>query len=230
VKCLFTGRADFLFCLLQLSFDQSAKGDLVLYSNRHDQSAMGIDPMNNISNNNKNTLCSYIILTISTFVMKISEIKDQLGAIGEDMFDRELVLSTLNNLPKHWEPFLQSISGREELPTFDRLWTDYTQEELRLRNRGVEETPLMTTMLLHFIQRKEEDSKETPDKHSKMRRLHYNQRRDISEIQCFRCDKYGQYARNCSSKKKGRQYASTADIEPDPPQKDEDKRDEDYFL
>jgi hypothetical protein len=24
---------------------------------------MGIDPMNNISNNNKNTLCSYIILT-----------------------------------------------------------------------------------------------------------------------------------------------------------------------
>jgi hypothetical protein len=25
---------------------------------------MGIDPMNNISNNNKNTLCSYIISTI----------------------------------------------------------------------------------------------------------------------------------------------------------------------
>jgi hypothetical protein len=27
---------------------------------------MGIDPMNNISNNNKNTLCTYIILTKST--------------------------------------------------------------------------------------------------------------------------------------------------------------------
>jgi hypothetical protein len=64
-RCLFTGRADFsfwvvittfsifwgrlLFCLLQLYFDQSAKGDLVLYNSRHDQSAMGIDPMNNIS-------------------------------------------------------------------------------------------------------------------------------------------------------------------------------------
>jgi hypothetical protein len=56
--------ADFLFCLLQLSFDQSAKRDLVLYNNQHDQSAMGIDPMINISNNNKNTLCSYIILTL----------------------------------------------------------------------------------------------------------------------------------------------------------------------
>jgi hypothetical protein len=78
--------------------------------------------------------------TIATIFMKMSEIKYQLGAIGEIMSDRELVLSTLNNLQKHWEPFLQSISGREKLPTFDRLWTDCTQEELRLRNR-VEDSP-----------------------------------------------------------------------------------------
>jgi hypothetical protein len=32
---------------------------------------MGIDPMNNISNNNKNTLCSYIISTLAKeFEMK----------------------------------------------------------------------------------------------------------------------------------------------------------------
>jgi hypothetical protein len=79
--------------------------------------------------------------TIVIFFMKISNIKEQLEAIGEIMSDRELVLSTLNNLPKHWEPFLQSISGRESLPTFDHLWTDCTQEEFRLRNRGVEDTP-----------------------------------------------------------------------------------------
>jgi hypothetical protein len=58
----------------------------------------------------------------------------------------------------------------------------------------------------------------------------HNQRRDVSEIQCFRSDKYEHYARNCPTRKKGRQYASTADIELDPPQKDEDMRDEKYFL
>jgi hypothetical protein len=79
--------------------------------------------------------------TVATFFMKILEIKEQLGAIGETMSDRELVLSTLKYLPKHSEPFLQSISGREKLPTFDRMWTDCTQEELRLRNRGVEDSP-----------------------------------------------------------------------------------------
>jgi hypothetical protein len=41
------------------------KGIWSLYNNQHYQSTMGIDPMNNISNNNKNTLCSYIILTNS---------------------------------------------------------------------------------------------------------------------------------------------------------------------
>jgi hypothetical protein len=39
------------------------KGIWSFYNSQHDQSTMGIDPMNNISNNNKNTLCSYIILT-----------------------------------------------------------------------------------------------------------------------------------------------------------------------
>jgi hypothetical protein len=56
-KCLFTGRVDlsfwvvrttliflgvdFLICILQLGFDQSAKGDLVNYNSRHDQSTKG---------------------------------------------------------------------------------------------------------------------------------------------------------------------------------------------
>jgi hypothetical protein len=40
------------------------KGIWSYYNSRHDQSTMGIDPMNNISNNNKNTLCSYIISTL----------------------------------------------------------------------------------------------------------------------------------------------------------------------
>jgi hypothetical protein len=44
--------------------------------------------------------------TIAIFFMKLSEIKEQLETIGEIMSDRELVLTTLNNLPKSWEPFL----------------------------------------------------------------------------------------------------------------------------
>jgi hypothetical protein len=56
------------------------------------------------------------------------------------------------------------------------------------------------------------------------------QRRDVSEIQCFRSDNYGHYARNCPTRKKGRQYAFIANINPDPPQNNEDQREEKYFL
>jgi hypothetical protein len=231
------------------------------------------------------------------------------------MSDRELVLTTLNNLPKQWDPFLLSISGREILPTFDRLWIDCTQEELRLRNRGVKESleenhaialptkkggkfkrnfrqtfkyeksssnpgyqrryvsefqcfrcdkyghyarncPTFDRLWTNCTQeelrlrnRGVEDSSEEnhslalhTNKGGKFKRnfrqtfkdeksssnLDY-QRRDVSEIQCFRCEKYGHYARNCPTRKKGRKYASTTDIDPEPPQKNEDKREEKYF-
>jgi hypothetical protein len=171
--------------------------------------------------------------TIATFFMNISKIKYQLAAIGEIMSNKKLVLSTLNNLPKHWEYFLQSISGREKLPTFYRLWTHCTQEELRLRNKRVEDSPDDNHVVsLHTNKggrlkrnfRQTFRDKKTPSASG------HNQRRDVSEIQCFKCDKYGHYARDFPTRKKGRQYASISNIDPDPPQKDEYKRDENYFL
>jgi hypothetical protein len=78
--------------------------------------------------------------TVSILFIKLPEIKEHLETIREIMSDRELVLTTLNNLPKMWEPFLQSVSGREALPTFDNLWTYCTQKEIRHRNRGVEDS------------------------------------------------------------------------------------------
>ena len=78
--------------------------------------------------------------TTATFFMKISDIRDQLGAIGETITDKELVMITLNALPSHWEPFIQSISGRANLPPFDRLWENCTQEETRLIARGMQDS------------------------------------------------------------------------------------------
>jgi hypothetical protein len=78
--------------------------------------------------------------TITTFFMKISEIRDQLGAIGETITHKELVMITLNAFPSHWEPFIQSINGRADLTQFDCLWEDCTQEETRLIARGVQDS------------------------------------------------------------------------------------------
>jgi hypothetical protein len=86
-KCIFTGRADFffwlvittfnilwglfrayfLFSLLQLGFDQSAKGDLVITMTNMINPQKGIDLINNkyilslFTKGDKNILCSYTI-------------------------------------------------------------------------------------------------------------------------------------------------------------------------
>jgi hypothetical protein len=60
--------------------------------------------------------------------------------------------------------------------------------------------------------------------------LGHEHRKDISKIQCFRCDKYGHIARHCPTRKKGRQHASTADVDSELHHRDEDIKDEAFFF
>jgi hypothetical protein len=173
--------------------------------------------------------------TIATLFMKISKIKDQLGAIGETISNRELVLTTLNALPRRWEPFLQSITSRANLPQFDSLWTDCTQEETKLIARGVQVSRLDDNQALASHARKGNKrsrrsfNKAFKDKKTSATPSHEH-RKDNSRIQCFRCDKYGHIARDCPARKKGRQLASTVNVDPEPHQRDEDIKDEAFFF
>jgi hypothetical protein len=155
---------------------------------------------------------------VVTFFMGILEIVDQLGAIGETISDREIVMNTLNDLPRHWEPFLQSISGRVDLPGFDHLWTDCTQEETRLIAKGVQDSHRDDNHALVFHKKKGRRNIRSFNKEFKYKKtssfLGHEHRKENSKIQCFRCDKYGHIARNCPTMKKGRRLASTIDVDP----------------
>jgi hypothetical protein len=69
---------------------------------------------------------------VVNYFMKISQIKDQLVAIGDPVEDIELVTTTLNGFPPSWDTFVQGICARRRLPKFDELWSDCTQEESKL--------------------------------------------------------------------------------------------------
>ena len=49
--------------------------------------------------------------SISTYFMKVSQLRDQLKAIGDTIDDEKLVTMTLNELPSSWESFVQRICG-----------------------------------------------------------------------------------------------------------------------
>jgi hypothetical protein len=67
--------------------------------------------------------------TITNYLMKITQIHDQLATIGEQVEDVELVNMALNGFSASWEPFIKVISARENLTNFERIWDDNIQDE-----------------------------------------------------------------------------------------------------
>jgi hypothetical protein len=70
--------------------------------------------------------------TIVNYLMEITQIRDQVVAIGDKVEDVELENIALRGLPRSWEPFVQGICAWEKLPEFDILWTDCIKEETQL--------------------------------------------------------------------------------------------------
>jgi hypothetical protein len=65
----------------------------------------------------------------------VSQIKEQLEAIGDMVEDVEVVMTTLNGLLGDWEPFVRGICARKKLIQFRQLWEECVQEEERIAVR-----------------------------------------------------------------------------------------------
>ena len=117
--------------------------------------------------------------TIANFFTRISQIKDQLAAIGDPVEDDELVTTTLNGFPPSWDPFVQGICARRKLPKFDKLWADCSQEESRLisKKQKVDDEENQACVAQVKKRNKREESRM-----KKCKRSHY--KKDASKIIC----------------------------------------------
>jgi hypothetical protein len=133
--------------------------------------------------------------SITSYFVRISQLRDQLQAIEEIISEKELVNIVLNGLPKTWDAFAASMNTRKEYPTFEELWTCCAQEESRI---SAKEKPqkkyddqAFTARFKNFRNKKKFGSRKKP-----------NQEKDMSKIQCFNCRKYGHYKNHCPELKK----------------------------
>ena len=53
---------------------------------------------------------------VTSYLMRITQIRDQLAAVGETVLDAKLVNVALNGFSKAWEPFIMGTCTREKLP------------------------------------------------------------------------------------------------------------------
>jgi hypothetical protein len=83
----------------------------------------------------KNELCDMKMNdddNITSYFVRISQLRDQIQAIEEIILEKKLVNIVLNGLPKTWDAFSASMNTRKEYPTFEELWTCCAQEESRI--------------------------------------------------------------------------------------------------
>ena len=66
--------------------------------------------------------------TIQLYFTRVSQIKEQLEVVDEEVDNAEIVLTTLNGLPRSWDSFIQGICARKELVKFSRVCEELSQE------------------------------------------------------------------------------------------------------
>ena len=132
--------------------------------------------------------------TIQSYFSRVSQIKEHLEAVDEEMENAEIVMTTLNGLPRAWDSFIQGIYARKKLVKFNRIWEEYSQEEYWIAAReekmGSEDQALMV----------QSNKTRRNSYHPKGKHFH-NTRKDLSRIRCYTCDEKGHYARECSRNK-----------------------------
>ena len=70
--------------------------------------------------------------SVDSYFTRVVEIKDQLGNVVEEIPEKELFIYILRGLSNAWESFVQSVTGLDNLPKYDRLWAHCVEEEARI--------------------------------------------------------------------------------------------------
>ena len=108
---------------------------------------------------------------VTSFLTRVAQVKDELAAVGEVISDSELVQIALKGFTKEWEVFVKCVVARENLPGWNRLWDDCTQEEIREGSQGSGQ--------------KEGASEENVSLSAKSKK---KSKKDLSKVRCFYCN------------------------------------------
>lgn len=131
--------------------------------------------------------------TVAFYLTRITQVRDELAAVGETVADSELVRTALNGFTKQWTSFVKGIVAREKLPDWERLWDDFIQEEIweeslqGSQRRGNDQENIV-------LARK---SKGKTKKSSRENTSQEGKKRDMNKVKCFACHMFGHCEGQC---------------------------------
>jgi len=168
-------------------------------------------------------------VSVSTYFMRISQIKDKLASIGDSLDDAKIVTTTLNGFPSYLDAFVQGICARMKSPKFDKPWIDCVQEESRLTSKMQKTNDEENQALAAHVKKRKERRNNSSKKN---RRSVLDHKKDVSKIRCFNCQKLGHFAYQCSQGKGKRKHHAHATYmeESTSHKKTRETKDEEYIF
>jgi hypothetical protein len=168
--------------------------------------------------------------SVTSFLARFTQIRDELGAVGEVIVPNSLVRQDLHSFTKPWASFIQGIVAREALPTWERMWDDFVQEEIRLAAEASGQQQQQTVSgdeeLALWTKGKKKTGhgdRQGPKTGGQPQRSGggaessngqgSSQGKDMSTVRCFACGEMGHYAGQCPKKKKKQQDGSATTAE-----------------
>ena len=109
----------------------------------------------------------------------------------------EIVMTTLNGLPRTWDSFIQWICARKKLVKLRRLWEECSQEESRIAAREEKMGSEDQALTVHSKKgRRRSHYSKGKDPHHRD-----NSRRDLSQMRCYTCDEREHFSKYCPKNK-----------------------------
>ena len=68
---------------------------------------------------------------VNSYLQRLQDNRDQLAAVGSTPQSTAMVRTALNVVSDEWQVFVQSILGRERLPSWEEMWASLQHEVLR---------------------------------------------------------------------------------------------------
>jgi hypothetical protein len=145
--------------------------------------------------------------SVTSYLGRFTQIRDELVVVGEIVDLYFLVRTTLNNFSKPWGSFVQGIVAREVMPSWERLWDDFVQEELRcifgsLGQEHISEGDEDLALWTKGKKKTGKGARQGPNGGAKPQQSGNGKERDMSIVRCFACGEMGHYDGQCPKKKK----------------------------